>query len=57
MSIAILVFCIFNCINTFVMVLILLSIYGKCEDLMDNLEISKNAIKDMAKGFLESIKK
>ena len=57
MIVAILLFSIFNCMNTFLMVLILLSIYGKCEDVIGYIEVSKNAIRDIAKGFKESLKK
>lgn len=57
MTIAILVFTILNCVNTFLIVLIMLSIYGKCNDAIEYLEKAKEAIKDFAKGLSEGLKK
>ena len=56
MIVAILIFTILNFINTFFICVILLSIYGKCEDVIEYFENMRDAIKGIAKGFNESLK-
>ena len=57
MLIAIIVLLSLILFNEILLVLIMLSIYGKCEDVIGYIEVSKNAIRDIAKGFKEGLKK
>ena len=57
MTIAILLFTFLNWINTFLILLVLLAIYGKCSDVIGYIEKSKDSIKSFGKGLLEGLNK
>lgn len=57
MLIAILVLSILTLINSALLVLILLSIYGKCNDIIELKEKQSQAVIDIAKGIVEGLNK
>lgn len=57
MLIAILVLSILTLINSALLVLILLSIYGKCNDIIEYKERQSQAIIEIAKGVVEGLNK
>lgn len=57
MLIAIIVLLSLILFNEILLVLIMLSIYGKCNDLIGYIESSKAAAKDFAKGLIDGLKK
>ncbi len=57
MLIAIIVLLSLILFNEILLVMIMLSIYGKCNDLMSYIESSKSAVKDFATGLIDGLKK
>ena len=55
MIIAILIMSIMTMINTFFIMLILLAIYGKCNDIVESHEDIKGALVEFAKGFASGL--
>ena len=55
MIVAIMIMSILMVINTFLTLLIMLSIYGKCNDVIERQENIRNAIVDIFKGLANGI--
>ena len=53
---AIMVMAILTTINTFMILLVMLSIYGKCNDFIESQEHIREAISEFIKGFVKGLK-